>query len=147
MTRLLVRGQLPGIDPARDTKLLADLASYRDEADTIAARIKEADRKLRILDRTLDAPEADKHPNYNEARTVASRLFWHIKRLYTQMSHLADQVAEVVAKLSPDAEERCRKLWNYHVCTGPHSQQGVWIAIGIHPPQLRRGYGKGKDWG
>ncbi len=61
------------------------------------------------------------------------------------MTQLADQVAGVVAKLSPDAEASCRELWGYHVCTGPHAQQGVWTAMGIEPPQLRRGYGKGKD--
>ncbi len=145
MTRLMVRGQIPGVDPARDTKLLADLSAYRDEADALAARIKEADRKLRILDRTLDAPGARERENYHEARTVASKLVWHIRALNIQMSQLADQVAGVVAKLSPGAEAGCRVLWNDHVCVGPHPQQGVWIAVGIEPPQLRRGYGKGKD--
>ncbi len=146
MTRLMVRGQIPGVDPARDTKLLADLSSYRDEADALAARIKEADRKLRILDRTLDAPGACEHENYNEARVVASRLYWHITSLHAQLSQVADQVQGVVGKLSPAAEASCRELWSYGVCCGPNSAHDVWSAVGIYPPQLRKGYGKGKDW-
>ena len=147
MTRLLVRGTDPTAARAteRDQKLLTDLASYREMADGVAAQVHETDRKMRVLDQTLDLPNAYQHPNYLEASNVASRLFWRMKTYYSQLSALADQVQGVVRQLSPAAMGSCRELWSYDVCEGLNPAWHVWSVLKIYPPQLRGGWGKGKD--
>ncbi len=127
--------RVPGGLTARDLNAMACMRTKRAVADDILAEVREMDRRLAQLDRTLADPALADHPKRqgaeNEALRLAGRRLLWLKRINETIS----DAVTYWYRLTPAGMEAARPIWGMHpLSPNPEWDCWRWEGLDYTPP-------------
>ena len=114
---------------------MACMRTKRAVADGILAEVREMDRRLAQLDRTLGDPALADHPRRqaaeNEALRLAGRRLLWLKRI----NETIDDAVMYWYRLTPEGRKAARPIWGVHPLTpNPEWDCWRWEGLDYTPP-------------